>query len=262
MLKRKLHFVKLFKAYAGWLLYLKAAGFWWPKGALLNLLVVVMSLSWIISEGNKSNNGAVINHAMFPARTMAAMGTYPGNPAHGSFVAAITVPVDGSMFAAPANITIYAGAINIGGSVLRLDFYADDELLYSSKYSNYLFTWSGVPAGQYALTVRAINEKGGTTTSLPANITVIEPTATGCTCAAGCSDRTDISPPFSIDGVGEYCWESTSLGNYVYSMNIDALFINGVDLKNRWTNSIPYKINGKYFIYYKSTDTLGHFETK
>ena len=157
---------------------------------------------------------------------------------------------------------IYAGAINIGGSVVRLDFYADSTLLYSSRYSNYAFTWKNVPAGQYVLTVRAVNYKGETTTSLPARITVFNPTATGCTCAAGCSDRTDISPPFSIEGLGEYCWETTSLGRYVYSANIDVLLINGVDLANCWSNKLPYKIDGRYFIYYKSSVDWGHFEMK
>ncbi len=258
MVKRKLYFVELLEVSAGWLLYLKRVGFRWPKSALLNILIVVVSLSLIVTNGNKSNNGAVIN----PSMTMADMGSYPDNPAYSSFIAAITLPANGSMFVAPANITIYASAINIRGSVVKLDFYADDSMLYSSKYANYAFTWRDVPAGQYVLAVIATNYKGATTTSLPVNITVIDPTATGCTCPAGCGDRTDISPPFSIDGEGEYCWETTSLGRYVYSMNMDMLSINGADLKNCWTNKLPYKIGGKYFIYYKSSDKWGHFEMK
>jgi hypothetical protein len=62
--------------------------------------------------------------------------------------------------------------------------------------------------------------------------------------------------------VGEYCWETTSLGRYVYSTNVDDLLINGVDLSNCWTNKVLYKIDGKYFIYYKSSVEWGHFEMK
>jgi hypothetical protein len=262
MLKRKLHFVELFKTCGERLRYFKWAGFQRPRRALLNLMVVGMSLSLIISTVNKFNNGAVINPAIPPSQTMADMGSYPGGSGGGSFTAVITLPRDGAMFAVPANITIYAGAANVGGSIARLDFYADSSLLYSSEYANYAFTWKGVPAGEYVLTVRATNYKGETTTSLPVKITVVYPTVTGCTCAADCNIRTDISPPFSFDGAGEYCWEATSLGSQVLSWNLDTLLINGVGLRNRYTNKLPDPINGRYFIYYKSSDGWGHFEMK
>jgi hypothetical protein len=263
MAKIKLHFAELFKASVGWLLYLNRDGVRRSKKALLNLMVVVMSLSLIISNWHAPNNRAVINPGMFPARTMAAMGSYPGSGGGGGeFIAIITLPRDGAMFATPANITIYASAANFGGSIIRLDFYANDTLLYSTRYFNYAFTWRGPQPGQYVLTVRAVNNKGQTTTSLPVGITVIDRTATGCTCAAGCSDRAAISPPFAFDGAGERCWETTSLVSYVNSWNLDTLLINGVGLKNRWTNKLPDKINGKYFIYYKSSNEWGHFEMK
>ena len=258
MLKRILYFVEFFKACCGWLLYLKRVGFRWPKRALLNLLVVIMGLFLVISNGHKFNNGVDTT----PGMSMAAMGSYPGAAGYYSFVAAIAIPGDGAMFVAPANVAIYATVVNNVSSVVRLDFYADGRLLYSNQYASYVFTWKGVPAGQYVLTVRATNYNGETTASLPVKITVFNPAPSGCTCPAKCGESTDIAPPFSIDGAGEYCWETVSLIQYVNSVNLDVLLINGIDFKNCLSNQLPSQQSGRYFIYYKSSVESGHFEMK
>jgi hypothetical protein len=228
---------------------------------IINVISIIIVMSLAVSLSDKARKGNHIGDEMY-SNEAEASAMYPGATGYYSFAAAIALPGDGAMFAAPANITIYASAINVGGYVTKLDFYANSELLYSSGYSNYAFTWKGAPAGQYVLTVRATNDKGKTIMSLPARITVIDTTATGCVCAAGCSDRVDIAPPFSIDGTGEYCWEATSLGAYVYSINVDTLLINGADMGNCWTNRLPPKVNDRYFIYYKSSNEEGHFEMK
>jgi hypothetical protein len=217
----------------------------------LNIAIVVMLLSVTISYPNGANNGF-----------LAGMVMYPGPGGYSPSTVVITMPADGAVFIAPADITIYAGAVDFSARVTRVDFYQGSVLLGSDTYQPYSFTWRNVPADRYTLIVKATNSRGVTTTSLPLDITVINPTRTGCTCDSGCETMTTISPPFAIDGVGEYCWEATSLGSFVLSWNLDALEINGVNLKNCWTNGFPPKINGKYFVYYKSSVEVGHFETR
>ena len=217
----------------------------------LNIALVIMLLPITISYPSGANNGS-----------LAEMVMHPGPGGYSPPTVVITIPADGATFVAPADITIYAGAADFGARVTRVDFYQGSVLLGTDTYQPYSFTWRNVPADKYTLTVKATNSQGGTTTSLPVNITVINPTGTGCTCDANCETRTDISPPFAIDGVGEFCWQATSLGSFVLSWNLDVLRINGKDYKNVWTNGFPPKINGKYFVYYKSSVDVGHFETR
>jgi hypothetical protein len=182
------------------------------------------------------------------------------SPGYSSFVALVAMPGDGAMFAAPADITILGMVVSNASSIVQMDFYADGTLLYSKQYANYSYTWKGVPAGEYVLTVRAVNTNGETATSLPVKIMVFDPSPTGCICPAKCGQRTDIAPPFYFDGAGEYCWETTSLIQYVNSVDVDYLLINGVNYKNVLSNQLPPKINGIYFIYYKSSLASGHFD--
>jgi hypothetical protein len=80
---------------------------------------------------------------------------------------------------------------------------------------------------------------------------------------------TPIAPDFTFDGIGEYNWEAETIGNYINSWNLDesnqdVLMVNGVDFTNAWASAgeLPPKINGKYYIYFKSTNLYGHFEAK
>jgi hypothetical protein len=79
-----------------------------------------------------------------------------------------------------------------------------------------------------------------------------------------CTSGTPISVPFSHNGTGTFCWEAASLGSFINSWNLDVLEVNGVDLTNRWVHSsnLPPKINGKYYVFYKSSLPWGHFEAK
>ena len=99
------------------------------------------------------------------------------------------------------------------------------------------------------------------TTTTTAVTTTTTTVAAGCTCDAGCESRTSISPPFTKEGAGEYCWETTSLGNYINSWGLEKLEINGVDYTNIWSGSFPAKINGVYYVYYKGSQAWSHFET-
>ncbi|MBN2534936.1 MAG: hypothetical protein JXB88_18790 [Spirochaetales bacterium] len=79
-----------------------------------------------------------------------------------------------------------------------------------------------------------------------------------------CEPDTTIAADFACDGIGEFCWEATSPGSFLNSWGLDLLEINGVDYTNQWVDAstLPAKIDGKYFITYKSTVPWGHFEAK
>ena len=64
-------------------------------------------------------------------------------------------------------VTISADATDAGGSIVRVDFYANATLIGTDATSPYGITSAGMPAGSYALTARAFDNLGATTTSAP-----------------------------------------------------------------------------------------------
>ncbi len=66
--------------------------------------------------------------------------------------------------------------------------------------------------------------------------------------------------PFSFDGSGEHCWFLSGNVAYVNSWNMGIVEINGVDYSNSWSNSMPPKIDGGYYVYYNGQYPWSHFE--
>ena len=83
----------------------------------------------------------------------------------------LTRPASSSTFTAPASITVEATASDADGNIARVDFYQGSTLLRSDTSSPYSYTWTGVAAGSYQLTARAVDNDGATTQD-SANITV------------------------------------------------------------------------------------------
>jgi hypothetical protein len=173
----------------------------------------------------------------------------------------IISPANGATFNAPATVTINATASDSDGAVSKVEFYQGSTLLGTDTTAPYSYTWNNVTDGNYILTAKVTDDEGAATTSSAVGITVN--VTTGCTCIAGCDTRTIIAADFVKDGAGEFCWESTNLGTYINSWNLDKLTVNGTDYTSKYvfTSTIP-KIDGKYYIYYKSSVGWGHFEAK
>ena len=73
-----------------------------------------------------------------------------------------------------------------------------------------------------------------------------------------------ISAPFTKDGSGSFCWQSSNLGSYINSWNTTSVTINGVNATNVYIGSASYpaKINGYWYVTYNSSVAWGHFEAK
>ena len=99
-----------------------------------------------------------------------------------------------------------------------------------------------------------------TSTTGPTNTPTVVPTG-GPTCSPVTST---ITAPFTYDGAGTLCWQSTNLGTYINSWNTTSVTINGVTATNVYVaaGSYPAKINGYWYIAYTSAASYGHFETK
>jgi hypothetical protein len=84
----------------------------------------------------------------------------------------LTQPANGATFAAPATVNLTATASDADGTVTKVEFYNGAAKLGEDLTAPYNFTWSGVAAGTYTLTARAVDNLGGAGTSAASTITV------------------------------------------------------------------------------------------
>lgn len=108
---------------------------------------------------------------------------------------------------------------------------------------------TGVAVG--STTVRAT--AGGVSGTV--TVTVTPGTPTG-----GCASPAPITLSFAKDGPGEFCYVTTGNINFINSWNLQLLEVNGVVLTNRWSNSLPPKVNGGYVIHYVAQFPWSHLE--
>lgn len=107
----------------------------------------------------------------------------------------LTSPVNGAVFFAPASIPMTANATDSDGSVALVEFLRNGAVVGSTNVPPYAVTSSNVPAGSYALTARATDNRSGVTTSSPVNVTVRPPnSAPTVTLTAPSAGATFVAP--------------------------------------------------------------------
>ncbi|MDY7229090.1 chitinase [Hyalangium rubrum] len=95
-----------------------------------------------------------------------------GTGGGGAPTVSLTSPGNGATFQAPADISLSANASDTGGSITKVDFFANGSFVGTDSSSPYQIAWTGVAAGAYALTAVATDNSGLSTTSSAINITV------------------------------------------------------------------------------------------
>jgi subtilisin family serine protease len=91
----------------------------------------------------------------------------------------LTNPAPNASYTAPATISLEATASDSDGSIARVDFFYGQTTFIGTGVLNsgvYGFTWNSVGPGAYALTAVATDNRNGTKTSTPVNITVADRT--------------------------------------------------------------------------------------
>jgi len=87
-------------------------------------------------------------------------------------VVSLTAPTAGATFTAPATIGLSATASAAGGSIAKVDFFANGNVVGTATTAPYNATWRGVAAGTYVLMAKATDTHGATANTAAIAITV------------------------------------------------------------------------------------------
>ena len=84
----------------------------------------------------------------------------------------ITSPSTGTIFSAPAEITITTDARDQDGTVQKVEFFNGNTKIGEETQAPFTFVWTDVPAGSYALGVKATDNSGNVTMTTGIDIIV------------------------------------------------------------------------------------------
>ncbi len=88
---------------------------------------------------------------------------------------ALTAPVDGSNFIAPAGFTLSASASDADGVVSRVEFYEGAALIGTTNAAPFQHSVSSLGVGNYTFSARAYDDRNASADSVPINISVVSP---------------------------------------------------------------------------------------
>lgn len=152
-----------------------------------------------------------------------------GVPGNNAPTVSLTSPAGGATFAEPATVQLAANAADSDGTIAKVDFFRGSTLIGTSSSAPYAYTWSNVPAGNYAITAVATDNQGAVTSSSPVTISVTASSTLpspwiasdiGSTGVAGSSSYA--GGTFTVKGSGVDIWDASDSFHYVYqSLNGD-----------------------------------------
>ena len=121
----------------------------------------------------------------------------------------ITNPVNGAVFAAPANVTIQANASDTDGTVMNVQFFADTTLVGSGTAAPYSVIASNLVVGNYSIKAVAMDNGGLSSTSAIVNISVVTPVSVA------------LSPPLITNGLFQFDYAANAGLRYVIENSSD-----------------------------------------
>jgi plastocyanin len=125
----------------------------------------------------------------------------------------ITSPLEGAVFAAPANVAIAANATVSAGAVTNVQFFANSNFLGAAVTPPFGFTANNLSAGAYALTAVA-TASGISATSAVVNVNVVTPAAVTISGEGATGGQFSFAYNSSA-GLGYIIQSSTNLANWL-----------------------------------------------
>ena len=202
--------------------------------------------TYILTAKATDNEGAMTTSA--PITVFVASST--NNPP----TASITSPTNNAAFLTPSSITINATATDADGSIFKVAFYKDATLLGTSTTAPYTYTWTGAPAGNYALNVKATDNGGLTTTSSVVNIVVSNPLKPTVSITSP-SDNSSFIDPATITITANAADANGTVTKVEFYNGTTLLGIDATSPYNFTWNNVAI---GNYVITAKATDNDGN----
>lgn len=226
--KVKIAYVKGYTPSRGWTKYPS------QQSAPISLLAGVnYYIEALHKEGTQGDNLAVgwqlPNGALerpIPGTRLSPFTNAGNNPP----VVNITSPVNNTSYPNPANITITADAISIGGSITKIEFYQGNVKIGEDLTAPYSYTWMNVNTGNYTLKAVVTDNIGQTGTSAIVNVVVtacstpvITPLGSTILCSGSVVLQSSASPGaicqwkkdgVNISGATSASYTATAAGSY------------------------------------------------
>jgi len=118
----------------------------------------------VVMDGNATNNTDIGNFNWF--QTVLVLSNNPPT-------VTLTSPPAEAVFAADTPIQFTASASDPGGSVVKVDYFENGNLLATVSNAPYKFIWSNAPVANYLIIARATDNIGNSTMSASRTIKVI-----------------------------------------------------------------------------------------
>jgi PKD repeat protein len=226
----------------------------------------IVSYSWDFGDGT-TGNGSEVAHTYSLADSYSAILTVTDNEdatGQASVTIVVTDPNQCLENQVPS-ISLQASPLS-GDAPLLVSFDAsgttdpdDDELSFSWDFkdgnigSGSAIQHTFTQAGTYivGLTVTDVCGK-----SSQASVTITVNQGSG----EICDSPVNVNLPYSYDGSGEYCWFISEDVANINSWSLELLEINGADYTNVWSDALPAKVNGGYYVRYIGSYGWSHFE--
>ncbi|MDQ3800046.1 MAG: DUF3466 family protein, partial [Acidobacteriota bacterium] len=148
--------------------------FIYEGGVMRNLNTMISQNSgWILNEAfGINNNGQIVGRGTFNDQRRAFL-LNPVSAQNQPPSVQITSPTANQNLPESSALTINASALDADGAVVKVEFYADGNLIGTSTSQPFAILWTGIqPNRTYTLTAKAFDDAGAATVSAPVTITV------------------------------------------------------------------------------------------
>ena len=136
---------------------------------------------------------------------------------------ALTAPANNATFSPGTPITVSATASDIDGSVANVKFFQNGNSLGVDTTAPYTIVWNGAAVGNYAITAKATDNHGATSTTAANNISVVLPVVTVTVADANAAEQAANTATFTVNRTG------TTGASLAVNFVLSGTAANGVD---------------------------------
>ncbi|WP_071843766.1 Ig-like domain-containing protein [Hymenobacter sp. DG25A] len=154
-------------AYPGYPMTKNAAGDFTFSKPIATGIATSFYFTYQVGAGGPERNSADKPHSYTVGQNCDTSG--PDNAAP---TVSLTAPLATGQYVAPATITLTATAADTDGTIAKVEFFQGNTKLGEDATAPYSYEWVKVAAGSYALTAKATDNAGKSTTSTAVTITV------------------------------------------------------------------------------------------